>query len=146
MIPPDRIVTVDDIRGLITAADPERSPNIQTIRATLHRLVKEGTIKKVNHPQADRRVGYCLPEFDAEPVRPLADWAEEVLRASDRPLTPTEIAVRMTEMGYQSEAEPRKTVEGVSRAMEGDERFRCNDERWSLYLTLAAPIAVKEPK
>jgi hypothetical protein len=123
VIPHDRIVTVDDIQGLITANDPERRPNIQTVRATLHRLVKEGTIKKVNHPQADRKVGYCLPDFDAEAVRPLIEWAEEVLRESGQPMTPVEIMVRMTERGYMMECEPQKSVRNLERAMQSADYF-----------------------
>ena len=130
VIPDDRIVTVGDIQGFITANDPERSPNIQTVRATLHRLVKEGTIKKVNHPQADRKVGYCLPEFEAEAVRPLADWAEQILRESCKPMKAVEIMVAMTEAGYQLECQPQKAVRNVERAMEMGCRFKLHQDHW----------------
>ncbi|TWT95500.1 hypothetical protein Pla100_31410 [Neorhodopirellula pilleata] len=131
MIPNDRIVTVDDIQGLIAANDPDRSPNIQTVRATLHRLVKEGTLKKVNAPQADRKLGYCLPDFDADAVRQLAAWAEQVLREAGKPMKAVENMVTMTERGYVLESEPQLAVRNLKRAM-ASRRFSCLSGSWVL--------------
>ncbi|QDV70767.1 hypothetical protein Poly24_44930 [Rosistilla carotiformis] len=133
LIPNDRIVTVDDVQGLIKSADPDRSPNIQTIRATLHRLVKEGTIKKVSHPQADKKVGYCLPDFDAGEHRSLADWARQVLSDTGEPLTAVDIMVRMTEAGYELPCEPRAAVEHLERALRQIPMAVEHGETWRMY-------------
>jgi len=132
VIPSDRVVTVDDIQGLVRAHDNERDPNIQTLRMTLHRLVKEGAIKKVNHPQADRKVGYCLPSFEVEAVRPLTGWAEQVMQAADGPLTAVEIMVRMTETGHQMESEPQRAVRNLERALSKMESAQQTGNGWAI--------------
>ncbi|MEM6690912.1 MAG: hypothetical protein AAF664_15875 [Planctomycetota bacterium] len=115
--PSDRIVTCDDIQGFVTNADPTRKPNMQTVRATLYRLVKVGILKKVNHPQADRKVGYCVPGFDAAAIRPLAEWAEEVLRKAATPMQAVAIRVAMTQAGYEMEYEPQAAVRNLGREL-----------------------------
>ncbi len=133
LMPADRAVTNDDVCGLLRAADPGRQFNAPTIRATLHRLVTEGTIKKISNPQHGQKVQYCLPDFEAEPVRPLADWAEQILSESSEPLTATEIMVRMTEQGYVMKAAPADAVPHLAQAIMKDrKRFLIDDGKWSL--------------
>ncbi len=130
VMPGDRYVTVDDVAGLLRAADPERQFNMPTIRATMHRLVVEGTIKKLTNPQHDKKVQYCLPDFDGEPIRSLADWAEEVLRVSGKPMKSVEIMVAMTESGYELECIPAESVANLERAISTDKRFTNQDCGW----------------
>ena len=117
LIPTDRIVTIDDVHGMIAGADPERSCTIATVRTTMHRLEREGTVKKVNHPQAGRKVGFCVPGFDAEAYRSLADRAAEVLNDADGPLTAFEVSVRMKEQGWVPDCSAQQAVKQVARVI-----------------------------
>lgn len=130
VIPDDRAVTCDDIQGLLRAVDPERKPNIQTIRATLHRLVKEKTLKKISNPQHGAKVKYCLPGFEADPIRPLADWAEEILREAGKPMKAVEIAVAMTEAGYEMQCPPGDLVGHLEKVLHACDAFKNKDSNW----------------
>ena len=131
VMPSDRAVTNDDVCGLLRAADPERVFNAPTIRATLHRLVKEGTVKRLNNPQHGQKVRYCVPEFDAEPVRPLSDWAEQILHESGRPMQAVEIMVAMTEAGYELKCPPREAVKHLESALSRNQgQFNLKGDNW----------------
>ena len=132
LIPNDRAVTVDDVQGMITAVDPTRSPNIQTVRATLHRLVKEGTIKKLSNPQHGAKVKYALPDYAAGAIRPMADWAEQILRERGEPMKSVEIMVAMTEAGYEMQCPPGESVKNLENALKQGRLFSF-DKKMSKY-------------
>lgn len=132
VMPSERYVTVDDVAGLLRAADPERQFNLPTIRATMHRLVVEGTIKKLSNPQHDKKVQYCLPGFDGEPIRSLADWAEQILRETGKPMRAVEIMVAMTESGYELECPPAEAVKHLESAMRLNNGFTQLPTGWTI--------------
>ena len=117
VIPSDRAVTADDVCGLLRAVDPERQFNLPTIRTTLHRLCREKTLKKTSNPQHGQKVVYCLPGFDLPEVRPLADWAEQILREREEPMKAVEIMVAMTEAGYEMQCPPAEAVKHLEKAL-----------------------------
>ena len=126
-------MTADDVCGLLAAVDPQRKFNLPTIRTTLHRLVREKTLKKVSNPQHGAKVVYCLPDFDLPEVRSLADWAEQILRERGKPMKAVEVAVAMTESGYEMQCAPSQFVAHIENAISADETlFATESGKFSL--------------
>lgn len=131
-MPGDRAVTNDDVCGLLRAADPDRQFNAPTIRATLHRLVKEGTVRRISNPQAGQKVRYRLLGVDAKPVRAISEWASVVPHAAAGTLKAVEIIVAATEMGYELQSAPSKAVQDLVRSMQKCRDFQETCGEWAL--------------
>ena len=119
LLPRDRAFDVDALYGWVNEADPERQPSKATVRTNVHRLLRQGVLKRVQRADGTRRALFAVSalEVDREPT--LKEWVERVLSEADGPLEADEVLVRMLDAGFQPDCEPRSILKSVQEAVRG---------------------------
>ena len=73
-----------------------------------------------------------MPGFDLSEVRPLAAWAEQILRERGESMKAVEIMVAMTEAGYEMQCQPSEAVKHLSSALaKGAFVFDPKNDSWN---------------
>jgi hypothetical protein len=115
-LPRDRSFDIDALYGWVNEADPERQPSKATVRTNVHRLLRQGVLKRVQRADGTRRALFAVSALEVEREPTLKEWVERVLGEADGPLKADEVLVRMLDSGYQPDCE-RKDVLGSLREL-----------------------------
>ncbi len=115
-LPHDRTFDIDELRASVMAADASRKPSQATMRSCVHRLVRQGVLKRVQNSRGRQKAQFAVAslEIDREPT--LREWVERVTSDADGPPEPDE--VRMLDAGYQPDCEPREVLGSVRRVID----------------------------
>ncbi len=131
VLPDDRVFSLDDVIGLVNAADPARKFSRQTIYTNLNRLLHSGDIKRVRFAGHKSTALFAMPGVEV-PVKSMADWAIEVLKDAGKPMKAVEILVSMTEKGFgMTTASPANSVASLERELKKSPAISFNDGFWS---------------
>ncbi|MDA8564184.1 hypothetical protein N9L06_07025 [Mariniblastus sp.] len=115
VLPNDRPFCLDDVRGLVKSAEPDRERSKATINTNLSRMLRAGSIKRIRRSKTGKPALFALIDYDAPEARTMLDWAKDV--EGWESMEPVEIMVKMTEAGYQMDVPPREAVKSLSREL-----------------------------
>ncbi len=135
VIPRDRSFSTVDVMTSLEALDPGRVWRKRSVDSHISRLRERGLVRRMRkakgtEPAVYVRVGATVPKLAFEDMT-----LPEVIRAVlDRPMTQTELAVRMLEAGYDTTMEPRalRNAVGVELRKGG---FRSEAGKWAAVQT-----------
>ena len=113
-LPDDRAFSQSDVAGILDAHS-ERKYAKNSINMTISRMLKAGDIKRVQFAKHDKPALYALPDVEVETEKTMLQWAQQV--DGWETMEPVELMVKMTEIGYQMESEPRQAVRSLKREL-----------------------------
>ena len=135
VMPRDREFVLDELIGLMRAADTSRKYQKASVSAMLRRLCNEGEVTRTQKGGGSRAVKYIA----AECVRPPYEFegmsqvgiAELILREKGEPMTMTAIVVEMFERGFRTESDKRVVSHSIEACMrKAPTRFRKAGDKW----------------
>jgi len=113
-LPDDRAFTQCDVAGILDAHS-ERKYAKSSINMTISRMLKAGDIKRVQYATKDKPAMYALPQVNVECEKTMIQWAQQV--NGWETMEPVELMVKMTEIGYEMECEPKRAVASLIREL-----------------------------
>jgi hypothetical protein len=109
-LPRDREFDVDSLFGWINEADPDRKPSKATVRTNVHRLLRQGVLKRVQRADGTRKALFAVAALEVEREPTLREWVE---RFAGETSEPDELLVEMLDAGYQPDSNLQDALKAV---------------------------------
>jgi hypothetical protein len=113
-LPRDREFDVTMLYGWLREADPERKPSIDVVRTNVHRLLRQGVLKRTQRANGKLHALFAVASLEVNREPTVREWVERFI---DQTRDPEELLVMMLDAGYQPNSDAKHALDAVMRAM-----------------------------